>query len=147
MYRNLRVAFSVCAILALVACAGLSGCNRSPAGIVPVSGKLTLDSSPWPKQGQISFASVKPAPGHPVLPAVAKIDPDGSFAIKTTAAPGLVPGEYNVAIQCWQEAPDEKHAGKSAIADRYRRPQTSKLTVTVPEGSPPIYLNWDIKSK
>ena len=58
-----------------------------------------------------------------------------------------MPGEYTVAILCWQDAPDEKHAGKSAIAERYRTPMTSGLKVDVPEGSPPIQLAWDIKSK
>ena len=146
-FRHLRTSVAFWAILPLLAAAGLGGCNRGPAGLVPVSGKLTLDGGPWPKQGVISFAPLNPAPGHPVLPGVAKIEPDGSFAIKTEVAPGLVPGEYLVAVQCWLDAPDEKREGKSAIAERYRNPQTSELKVSVPEGSGPIKLSWDIKSK
>ena len=131
----------------LLACLGLTGCNNHPAGIVPVSGKLTLDNGAWPTSGRISFSPLKPMPGHPVLPAAAKINDDGSFTIATEVAPGLVPGEYGVAIQCWKDAPDEKRAGKSAIAKKYGSPLTSGLKVTVDEGAKPIVLNWDIKSK
>jgi hypothetical protein len=136
--------------LILVAGLGLTGCNNYPAGIVPVSGKLTLDGGAWPKSGKITFSPLKPLPGHPALPAVAPISDDGSFTIKTSIAPGLVPGEYGVAIACWKEAPDEHHAGKSAIAERYHSPRTSGLTVKIPEGSGPVVLSgkdWDIKSK
>jgi hypothetical protein len=126
---------------------GLTGCNNLPAGLVPVSGKLTLDGKPWPKNGRISFSPVKPLEGHPALPAAAKINDDGSFTIATPVAPGLVPGEYGVAILCWKEAPDEGRAGKSVVASRYGNVRTSGLKVTVAEGDKPIVLTWDIKSK
>jgi hypothetical protein len=135
------------AVLALAAGVGLMGCNRGPAGLVPVSGKLTYDGGAWPKAGQINFSPVKPLPGHPVLPAMARLNEDGSFAIQTPSAPGLVPGEYNVAIQCWLEPPEDRRAGRSAVPNRYNSPQTSGLKVAVPEGSGPIVLNWDIPSK
>jgi len=123
------------------------GCNRSPAGLVPVSGKLTLDGHAWSKSGQINFSPSKPTPGHPVMPNMARVNEDGTFAILNPVAPGLMPGEYSATIRCWENAPDDRHAGKSAIAERYGSPQTSGLTVTVPEGSGPIAVNWDIKSK
>jgi hypothetical protein len=133
--------------VALLACIAVTGCNRGPAGLVEVSGKLTLDNGPWPKQGQISFSPVKAAAGHPILVGMARVNADGSFSIQTPSSPGLVPGEYNAAVLCWLEAPDDNRAGKSAVAERYQHPQTSGLNVTVPEGSAPIRLNWDIKSK
>jgi hypothetical protein len=130
--------------------AGLSGCNNQPAGIVSVGGKLTLDGKPWPKNGAITFSCLKPLPGHPNLPATARINEDGSFTVKTSIAPGLVPGEYGAAILCWDEAPTEKKEGRSLVAARYRSAATSGLKVTVDEGSKPIFLSgneWDIKSK
>jgi hypothetical protein len=139
---------TICAAVLLpLACLGLTGCNKGPAGLVPVSGKLTLDGKGWPKYGQINFSPVKTVEGHPVLPAMARINDDGTFAILTPAAPGLVPGEYNIAIRCMLEASDERHAGKSAIPERYGNPRTSGLKVTVAEGSQPIVLNLDLKSK
>ena len=136
----------------LLACLGLNGCNNSrPAGVVPVSGKLTLDGGAWPRHGQITFSPLKPAAGYPTLPASARINDDGSFAITTEIAPGLVPGEYGVAVTCLAESSeqwhDEQHASKSAIAARYRSVMTSGLKVTVAEGAKPIFLTWDIKSK
>jgi hypothetical protein len=142
-----RCAATALTIVALACFAGVSGCNRGPAGLVPVSGKLTLDGGAWPKAGQINFSPVKAEKGHPILPAMARINEDGTFEIKTEAAPGLVPGQYNAAILCWLESPDDRGGGKSAVADLYRSPLTSGLKVDVPEGSPPIKLNWDIKSK
>jgi hypothetical protein len=81
------------------------------------------------------------------LPAAAKIKDDGSFTVATPDAPGLVPGEYGAAIMCWKDPPDERHAGKSAIAARYNNPMTSELKVKVDDGAKPIFLSWDIKSK
>ena len=135
------------AVLLLLTCVGLGGCNNGPAGLVPVSGKLTLDGKAWPKFGQINFSPVKPIEGHPVLPAMARVNDDGTFAILTPSAPGLVPGEYNVAITCMKEAADERHAGKSAIPDRYGSPRTSGLKVSIAEGSKPVVLNLDLQSK
>lgn len=142
-----RRATAALIVTALACLATVSGCNRGPAGIVPVSGKLTLDGGAWPKAGQINFSVAKAEAGHPVLPAMARINEDGTFEIKTSAAPGLVPGHYNAAVLCWLESPDDYHGGKSAVANRYRSPLTSDLKVDVPEGSPPIHLTWDIKSK
>jgi hypothetical protein len=137
----------ILAIVTLACSIGLSGCNRAPAGLVPVSGKLTLDGHAWAKSGQINFSPAKPTPGHPVMPNMARLNEDGTFAILNSVAPGLMPGEYIATIRCWEKAPDDRHAGKSAVAERYGSPQTSGLKVTVPEGSGPIVVNWDIKSK
>jgi hypothetical protein len=140
-----RAAYTV--LVALLTCLGLSGCNKGPAGLVPVSGKLTLDGKAWPRFGQINFSPVKPAEGHPVLPAMARVNDDGSFTILTPDAPGLLPGEYNIAVRCMLEARDERHRGKSAIPERYGSPQTSGLKVTIAEGSKPVVLNLDLQSK
>jgi len=142
-----RFAIANTAFLALLICVAMTGCNRGPAGLVAVSGKLTLDGGPWPRQGQINFSPVKAAAGHPILAGMARVNADGSFSIQTPSSPGLLPGEYEVAITCWLNAPDDRHAGKSAVAERFNHPQTSGLKVTVPEGSAPIQLSWDIASK
>ena len=134
------------AIVALVASFALGGCNRVP-GLVSVSGKLTYDGGPWPKKGEIIFSPVAKTGDHPQLPAMAHVMDDGSFVAQTADSKGMMPGEYNTVIRCWLEPADEHHAGKSAIPERYGRPLTSGLKLTVPEGSPPMVVDWDIKSK
>ncbi len=137
---------AIVAFIAFLGSLALSGCsNNYPAGLTPVSGKLTLDNKPWPKEGRVYFTPIKPLEGHPSLPAAARINPDGSFAVGNPASPGLVPGEYGAVIVCGES--DEHHAGKSAVAARYASARTSGLKFTVEEGSKPIVLNWDIKSK
>jgi hypothetical protein len=138
---------AIVTITCLLGSLALSGCNNYPAGLTPVSGKLTLDNKPWPKEGRVYFTPIKPLQGHPSLPAAARINPDGSFTVGNPASPGLVPGEYGAAIICATGESDEHHAGKSAVAARYASAETSGLKFTVDEGAKPIVLNWDIKSK
>jgi hypothetical protein len=135
----------------------LSGCGQDIPGLVPVSGKLTYDGGKWPKKGEIIFSPVQKVGSHPLLPAMGHIEEDGTFIVLSSESKGMVPGEYNAAIRCMLDAPAEHDArrnaspeegrgGKSAIPDRYASPTTSGLTVSVPEGSAPIYLKWDIQS-
>jgi hypothetical protein len=131
------------AIFVLVGGVAVSGCNRGIPGLVPVSGKLTYKGGPWPRKGSINFSPVL-TEGKKLLPAMAHVEEDGSFVVKSADTPGMRPGEYLVTIRCWLEAPDESKSGKSAIPDKYSSPQTSGLKLTVPEGSGPIVQNWDI---
>jgi hypothetical protein len=150
-----RYAKAILAISALVGVIVVSGCNHGITGLVPVSGKLTSDGGPWPKKvsghsaWSITFSCTKKAGDHPTLPAEAHLNEDGSFVVQTSSSMGMAPGEYVASIRCWVEDPSEDgtNKGKNAVAERYRRPQTSPLKVSVPEGSEPIVLNWDIPSK
>ncbi len=132
--RGGRSATARLAVLGLLAGVGMTGCNRGPAGLVAVSGKLTLDGHAWAKTGQINFSPVKPAPGHPILPAMARVNQDGSFAILTPAAPGLMPGEYSAAVRCWETSPDDRHAGKSAIPRALRQSADQRVECNGPRG-------------
>jgi hypothetical protein len=137
------------AILALLGCLALGGCNRGGIpGLVSVRGKLTYAGGAWPNKGEIIFSQTNKVGTGPVLPAMAHINDDGTFEVQTSDAMGMMPGEYAAIIRCWLDAPGEGgRKGKSAIPQRFGSPQTSGLTVTVPENSGPITLTWDIPSK
>ncbi len=55
---------------------------------------------------------------------------------------GMMPGEYVASVRCWLEdsSEDGRNPGKSAVAERYRRPQSSPLKVSVPRGRRPHRL-------
>jgi hypothetical protein len=150
-----RGAKTVLAIFAVAGFLVVGGCNHGISGLVLVSGKLTSDGGPWPKRGSahsswsITFSCTKKEGSHPTLPAEAHIDEDGSFVVQTSDSKGMMPGEYVASIRCWIDDPseDRSNKGKCAVAELYRRSQTSPLKVTIPEGSGPVVLNWDIPSK
>ena len=54
------------------------------------------------------------AEGLPQLVGMARFDVDGSFSAMTGEAQGLMPGQYKIAIQCWQQCarPRDKGFGK-----------------------------------
>lgn len=76
----------------------------------------------------------------------ARIQPDGSFVAKMSDGPGLLVGEYQVAVMPPViEGPGSKAFGPIALRDyreipkKYRDPKTSGLTLAVTEGSNPPY--------
>ncbi len=136
------------AIFVLMGCMALSGCSRgSIPGLVRVTGKLTYKGGPWPGKGKINFAPVSSPDNDKLLPAMSLIKEDGSFVAKSADSLGMKPGEYLVAIRCRLEGGTEEKPGKSAIPERYSRPNQSDLKLTVPEGSGPIVQNWDIPAE
>jgi len=142
-----RCVTAIVVVLALTGSLSLSGCSKSVPGLVPVSGKLTKNRGPWPKKGAINFTPLSTSAEHRVLPGMAHLEEDGSFTVLTPSGNGLMPGEYMAVVRCWLEGGDEHHAGKSAVPAIYGSPQTSPLKVTIPEGSGPIVLDWDIPAK
>jgi hypothetical protein len=137
-----KVAF---ALVALLVCFAAGGCDHGIPGLVSVSGKLTYAGGKWPKTGEILFSRDQGA--GKVLPAMAKINEDGTFVVMSSNSTGIAPGDYTAVIRCWLEAPNERrHESKSAVPARYSSAQTSPLKLKVPESSPPIRLDWDVPS-
>ena len=141
-----KVASRLALPLILLALPLLGGCGRGP-GVVPVQGKITLRGGNWPSEGFVVFSPIQAAEGQPLVPGMARLEMDGSFAAKTGEHNGLMPGEYLVAITCWERAPTDAQGGKSAIPARYGDPSKSGLKVSVPMGSPRIVVNWDVSVK
>lgn len=126
----------------------LAGCGRSD-GIVPVTGKITLNGGAWPKPGYVVFSPAKAADGKPLVPGMARFETDGAFSVKTGEQDGLMPGQYKVAIRCWEREPGhgKGETGKSALPDRFGDPSASGLELKVEPGSGPIVFNKDVLTR
>jgi len=147
MLQRRSIIFANALALAFVLVAS-GGCGNGPRGLVPVSGKLTYNGVAWDKPtGEVIFSPLSTPTGGHLTPAMARIAPDGSFTAKTIDADGLMPGEYGVAFRCMAKPATTSSEGESALPARYRTPRTSGLKVSVPEGSGPIYVQWNIEDK
>lgn len=136
-------------LLVLALSAGCNGAVRE-GGLVPVSGRVTLDGGPWPKDGVITFGPITQESTS--RPASATFDTSGNFTVMSfDNSPGLYPGTYNVGVECWEEPPGmskngKPTAGKSPVPKKYRTGMSSGLKLTVAAGATPD-ANFDIKSK
>jgi hypothetical protein len=135
-------------VLALVVVLGLMGCGSSGPQTVPTQGVVTLAGGAWPGPGTIQFTPVGPAPGFPLRPGSGDFKADGAFKV-TSFAPGdgLVPGKYEVSVECWksqpQMGPNGLIPGESAVPPKFREGKTSGWVVEVPPGGSPLNLKYD----
>ena len=147
--RHTRRNRPLAVMLVLALSAGCNGAVRE-SGLVPVSGRVTLDGGPWPKDGVITFGPVSAE--NTSRPTSATFDTSGNFTVMSfDNSPGLYPGTYNVGVECWEEPPgmNEKGkptVGKGPVPKKYRNGATSGLKLTVEAGSTPD-ANFDVKSK
>lgn len=135
--------------MAMPGCGGV----ESEKGLVPVSGKVTLDGGPWPRPGQITFAPTNAgkSPDAAAVSAVAKFETDGSFVVGHEGSSGLKPGQYFVAVDCPEGEPEmplpgQKVVDKNAAPKKYRNPESSGLSFDVASGKS-AEANFDVKSK
>jgi len=147
------------ALLALgLSSALLGGCGGGEVekGLVPVSGRVSLDGGPWPKPGTITFVPTsKPGDSKNVVrSATASFDTDGNFTVVGGygGAKGLHPGSYWVAVDCPEGEPEMPLPGKKAqpaknyAPSKYQSPESSGLTLQVAEGQS-VGANFDVKSR
>ena len=120
----------------------LSGCGGKPA---KVSGTVSVDGVPL-NQGTVSYV---PAGGG--LRAVAQIESDGSYKVRTNREMGLEIGEYKVAVSSREVIKPEGGGlpmpGKYLAPQRYGRIETSDLQYTVEKGSNVIDIELSSDSK
>ena len=129
-------------ILSMASC---SERNPRAEGLVPVSGTITLDGAPL---GQ-AMISLHRLDDRPIQGGSAVSDANGSFAINMFAkGDGTFPGDYQVTVikelMTYPISDEEilrrEREGldlpsgtiQSLIPERYRSPETSGLTLTVP---------------
>lgn len=132
----------------------LSGCGGSVAKTVPVKGVVTLAGGAWPAPATIQFTPLSAADGFPLRPASGNVQLDGTFKV-TSFEPGdgLLPGKYEVSVECWKSQPQMSPTGggmidgQSAVPDKYRSGKTSGWIVEVPAGSGPLELKYDVPTK
>ena len=123
----------------------VAGCGRDLPDMVVVQGTVTFDGGPCPGPGKIFFGPIEAAQGYSLRPAVAFFDTDGAYQVESFRdAAGLVPGRYEVAIQCWEVEPGEDGVpGKSFVPGDY---QPGELDVD-PTATEAIVANFDVPLK
>jgi hypothetical protein len=150
--RNRFASWSPLALsLSLVFLGGCGGATEE--GLVPVSGRITLDGGAWPKPGKITFT---PSGGTDQLrPASADFDTGGYFTVSSfDGVKGLYPGDYLVLVECWEAEPrmlmpgepEEAAAGKSYVPQKNQSGKDSELKLKVAAGQTPE-ANFDVKTK
>lgn len=126
-------------LAASLLCAGCGGAPKGDAGLTPVTGTITLDGTPVEK-GVVQFISKD---GKTVF--TGQIE-RGSYALKANAiSPGAKPGDYEVAVQAWEQEPTMDAAGKPvegkrAVPEKYFSPKSSGLTAKVESSATKVDL-------
>jgi hypothetical protein len=121
--------------LALALALPLLGCSRPAApGLVPVSGKVTVDDHPLPRGRVLFRPDVNRGNQTPHHPSGA-IQPDGSYHLCTARAAGAPRGWYRVVI--FAAEPSSHPSGASPgipkwlIDPRYTQEETTDLLIEV----------------
>ena len=117
----------------VVAASLLIGCGPSRAKLYPVSGKVTFQGKPV-AAGMIRFSN--PQAGIDMLARIG----DGGYDVVMDRGRGLPAGSYRVAVMPplapQQFGPIKAHQRRECadIPERYRRPSSSGLALTVQPG-------------
>jgi hypothetical protein len=143
--RVLRRVAAVAVLFGLTT--GIAGCRKT-VEIVPVRGKITFHGGAWPKGGIVNFTPFKPAEGFPGKAGSGRFEADGVFTAKTGDEEGLIPGEYRIAVSCWQKPPDDLGPGLSYLPDKFTNPSQSGLTLKIDPGqSGPVVWEHDFPAR
>jgi len=107
----------------------LIGCGGS--GLVPVTGKVTLDGKPL-TSGNVAFHPSGTTPA-----AYGTIQSDGTYVALTGTGKGMMPGAYRITVEAFGEIPktgfqEAETVPPSLVPEKYRVPTTSGLEYTVP---------------
>ncbi len=107
------------------------GCQEEANRVYPAAGKVVFSDGSPAKFGIIEFRSLSAEP----IVARGKIEPSGSFQVKTSGQPGLVAGTHQVIILQVIGDPASRrkiiHRHGREVARKYRSYETSDLTVEV----------------
>ena len=123
----------------------LSGCGPDRPDTITVSGKVTFAGGAPPAEGMIYFACVEPAEGYDRRPGSAPFGTDGSYEVKSfEEGDGLVPGKYEVGVECWDSPPMMGKPVKSYVPKRYQASKTSGLEVVIESGAGIQEVTFDV---
>ncbi len=128
---------------------GCSGEGGTAPSTTKVGGKITYGGGEWPHKATLSFVSVAGAASNTELHSgSADVKPDGTFTAETFApGDGLVPGKYEVIVNCWDSDQVTNPNAKNLAPKEFQSPGTTPLKVDVPAGSAPITVEWDVPAK
>ena len=126
--------------IALFALLPLAGCGSDLPPTIKVSGKVTFDGGPCPKEGVVMLSPLEVADGMPRRPAYGAFGKDGKFAMTSFRdGDGLVPGRYAVRVDCWKRAPSGNGEPPiSYVAENYTPPE---LEVKLGDGAKELNLD------
>ena len=116
------------ALCCLAAWLGLAGCRPAGEQLAPVKGKVLYRGQPL-QGGTIVFIPDSSRGTHGNL-AVADIQPDGTFTLKTDDVFGAVPGHHRVTVS-WVRPQGPGYPPLSILPVKYRDPQQSGVICEV----------------
>ena len=122
----------------------LAGCGGR-VEVVPVAGRVTFDGDQVPADGAIYFQPLQPSEGYDPRPGFGLFDQDGYYDAKTGTKNGVVPGQYQVHIECWKSPPNME--GKPVISylpKQYQSAATSGLMLEVSAKDRKVEFNVDV---
>lgn len=124
----------------------LLGCGGDHPTTIPVSGKITFNQQPPPADGVLYFNPLSAPEGFPKRPVAVPFDRDGSFVARSwDDAPGLLPGTYQIAVECWKVRPEMGgSAGESHVPSEYQNGQTSGLRLELKPSDSARTVEFDI---
>lgn len=127
---SIRVAI----LSAFLSVALATGCGPNPEKLVPVSGKITIQSAPLP-YGTITLVPDLAAGNKTKLQPLGKIGADGSFSLETDGKPGAPVGPYLVGISSIKPStPEDGYKPPIwAASQEYLDPNKSGLKLNVVE--------------
>jgi hypothetical protein len=122
--------------------AGCGSGNNMP--LVPVSGVVTFNGGPPPKEGRVIFSQLSGTgiAGLPNRPGRASFGTDGKFVAMTfEKGDGLLPGKYNVRVECVDGVPGPTTPWESIsfVPSSYQPPE-----LVVEEGKGTIEVSYDV---
>jgi hypothetical protein len=125
------------AMFALIGCGDGSG----PGEVVPVKGKVNLGGQPV-TAGTVTFTPDEGKGNTSPWTAMANIDKDGSYSLKTEKKVGAPPGWYKVSVNPFVPPPLDAPPGTPAptpapIARKYMDPNNSGLSYEVTDSPQP----------
>jgi hypothetical protein len=115
-------------LAAALCCLAAMGCRPAVEQLAPVNGKISYRGRPL--QGGTVVFIPDAARGTNGNLAVADIQLDGTFVLKTNDAFGAVPGHHRITIS-WSQPTAPGVAPQSYLPLKYRDPQQSGLTCEV----------------
>ncbi len=147
MLENQRSTFVK--LFLLIPSLGLLGCGGSDVELINLTGTVTLDGQVVPGPGTLYFTPSNPADGHAARPGTANFDAGGNFdAGSFKSGDGLRPGEYKIAVHCWEIQPTmEGPPAKSFIPQKYSSADTSGLTCLIESGKKAAPWIVELKSE
>lgn len=124
----------------LLALVPLIGCGpRHPTKTI--AGQITFTGGPPPKEGEVFFAPTQIPPHLPKRSGVGTFDVEGKFTLTSfDPGDGLVPGTYQVKVQCWRVEPTLATMEQANFVP----PDFAPLVTIDPSAAEPVPVTIDV---